>query len=315
MNRISRLPFRAEALRNATAAPVDGDLLQISPTWTRWAYWILVAAIAWGLLYAAFGTVYEYGSGPAVVWSRDRDYVTATVSGTVEAIDVMPGQRVETGHILVRFYAAREQAELDRLQREFELQLARTLRDPSDQTAHNALTGLRTQRDLASSRVAQLVVTAPHAGVIGDIRIHRGQLIEQGDVVLGLLGKDAGGTILAMLPAQHRPRLQPGMSLRFEVTGYRYAYQEMIITSVGAQIIGPSEVKRYLGQEIGDTVQVEGPVVLIEATSPSPTFVVDGEIFNFYHGMNGTAEARLRSESILVALIPGLRILFEKIHG
>ena len=118
-----------------------------------------------------------------------------------------------------------------------------------------------------------------------------------------------------MLPAQYRPQLRPGMSMRLEVTGYRYAYQEMTITSVGAEIIGPAEVKRYLGQELDDTFKVEGPVVIVEATPPSASFEVDRQSFNFYHGMNGTAEARVRTESIFLALFPGLRAIFEKPHG
>jgi membrane fusion protein (multidrug efflux system) len=117
-----------------------------------------------------------------------------------------------------------------------------------------------------------------------------------------------------MLPAQYRPQLRPGMSMRFEVTGYRYAYQEMAIRSVSAQIIGPDEVKRYLGQKIGDTVTVTGPVVLVEATPASPTFTVDGHTFDFYHGMSGVAEARVRTESILVALVPGLRVVLKRLR-
>jgi membrane fusion protein (multidrug efflux system) len=89
----------------------------------------------------------------------------------------------------------------------------------------------------------------------------------------------------------------------------------MTITSVSAQIIGPDELKRYLGQELQDTVKVDGPLVLVEATPPSPTFTVDGQTFEYYHGMNGTAEARVRSESILLSLIPGLRAVIARFRG
>jgi hypothetical protein len=119
---------------------------------------------------------------------------------------------------------------------------------------------------------------------------------------------------MAMLPAHYRPQLEPGMKMSFEMTGYRFAYQEMTITSVGAEIIGPTEVKRHVGQEIGDTFVVTGPVVLVEAMPSSATFGVGGQSFPYFHGMNGIAEARVRTERIVVTLIPGLRYLFEKLH-
>lgn len=307
--------FRASAVQNIEQGRQEGELLMLSPSWTRWTYWLLVALFLSALAFSIFGTLHEYASGPAVVWVTGRSDVTATVAGTVGSIEVQPGQRVEAGAVLARFYSAREEAELARLQREFDLQLVKSLRDPGDASAREALTALRTQRDLAQARLAQLSVVAPRAGVIGDVRIRPGQLLAAGDIVVTLLGDDVKHAIVAMLSAQYRPQLRPGMPLRFEVAGYRYAYQEMRIISVSSQIIGPAEVKRYLGQELTDTVTVEGPVVLVEAQPPAATFQVDGRTFSYYHGMNGTAEARVRSESILLALLPGLRALFENVHG
>lgn len=305
--------FRKEALRYAEGGQAHGDVLRLSPTWARWTYWLLVAAFAVGAGYSVFGRVYEYASGPAVVWTKGRIVITATVGGTVSSIEVQSGQRVGAGALLVRFYSAREAAELDRIRREFDLQLIKSLRDPSDQAARQALTALRTQKDLAAAHVEQLSVRATQAGVIGDIRIRPGQLLATGDVVLTVVGDQTESSVMAMLPAQYLPQLQPGMTLRLEMTGYRYAYQEMVITAVGAQVIGPSEVKRYLGQEIDDTMKVDGPVVLVEATPGAPTFTVDDRTFHFHHGMSGTAEARVRSESILVALIPSLRVLLHEV--
>jgi multidrug efflux pump subunit AcrA (membrane-fusion protein) len=306
--------FRAQALQHAASAGrTEGDVLRLSPSWTRWAYWILVTAFAMGLVFCVFGTMYEYATGPAVVWVTGRTELTSPVSSTVRSIEARPGQRVEVGAVLVRFHAAREEAELDRIRREFDLELVKTLRDPSDQEAKRTLTSLRAQIELAAARLEELSLRAPRAGVIGDVRIRPGQLIEAGDIVLSLIDEDPRCSIVAMLPAHYRPQLRPGMTLRFEVTGYRYAYQELVIESVAAQIIGPAEVKRYLGQEIADTVAVSGPVVLVEARLVSPTFRVDERSFEFFHGMNGVAEARVRKERLLVAMFPSLRVLLDRI--
>lgn len=302
--------FREDALRNRSERGAEGDVLRLSPSWTRWTYWLLVAALASALVYCSTGTFHDYAAGPAVVWISGRTHVTSTVPGTVASIEIKPGQKVEAGQVLVRFAASIEEAELARIDREFELQLAKRLVDPGDAATRAAFTSLRTQRDVAKARFEQLTVRAPKAGTIGDVRIRAGQLIAAGDAVLTLIGDDQQCSVLAMLPARYRPQLRSELSIRFEIEGYRYAYQEMAIKSVGDQIIGPSEVKRYLGQEIQDTVTVTGPVVLVEATPPSMTFTVDGEIFNFYHGMSGMAEARVRTEPIPFAIFPGLRVLF-----
>jgi multidrug efflux pump subunit AcrA (membrane-fusion protein) len=289
-------------------------VLRLTPAWTRWAYWLLVAALAAGIAYGVFGTVHEYASGPAVVWMRGRLEVNSRVSGTVATIEVRPGQTVAAGAVLARFHSAPETAELVRLQRELEQELVKTLRDPGDAVARQALTALVAQKDLAAARVDELVVRAPEAGVVGDVRIRAGQRISAGEVLVTLVSSETRLSILAMLPAHYRPQLRTGMSLRFEVGGYRYAYQEMVVESVSAQIIGPGEVKRYLGQEIADTVHVEGPVVLVEARPASPRFEVDQQTLDFYHGMNGTAEARVRSESLFVALVPSLRVVTDAVR-
>jgi len=306
--------YREDALR-AAAAPEDrADVLRLSPEWTRWAYWVLVGAFVSAVAYGVLGTVHEYATGPAVVWMRGRVEVNSRVDGTVASIDVRPGQSIEKGAVLCRFHSAPEEAELARLTRELDQLLVKTLRDPGDSAARQALTALRAERDLALARVDELVIRAPEQGVVGDVRIRSGQHISAGEVLVTLISPETRLSILAMLPAHYRPQLRAGMSLRFEVGGYRYAYQEMVVESVSAQIVGPGEVKRYLGQEIADTVQVTGPVVLVEAHPSEPRFRVDQQTLDFYHGMNGTAEARVRSESVFVALVPSLRVVADALR-
>jgi multidrug efflux pump subunit AcrA (membrane-fusion protein) len=304
--------FRAEALRYRAERTTDGELLDLSSDWTRWTYWLLAAAFAAGLIYCVTGALHEYATGPAVVWFSGRTQVTASVAGTVEEILVSPREAVEAGQVLVRFSSAVEAADLGRIDREFELVLAKSLGDPADQTTKATLTALRTERDVAAARLGQLSIRAPHAGVIGDVRIRAGQLMSAGDVVVTLVSPDQRGSVLVVMPAQYRPQLAAGLTMRFEVRGYRYAYQELAVSAVGTQIIGPNEVKRYLGQEIQDTITIEGPVVLIEAKLASSTFMVDGETFHFFHGMSGTGEVRVRTESVLFSLVPGLRVMFER---
>jgi membrane fusion protein (multidrug efflux system) len=79
--------------------------------------------------------------------------------------------------------------------------------------------------------------------------------------------------------------------------------------------VGPAEVRRFLGQDLADTVQITGPVVLVQAPLPATTFISSGRTYHYYDGMPGTAEARVRTESILVTLVPGLKYFFENSGG
>lgn len=304
--------FRKEALEYHQGSPdAAGSVLRLSPAWLRWSYWLLVVVALGAAVFATVGTVHEYAEGPAVIRVQGRTDLTAKTSGTVASVEVAPGQRVAPGMVLVRFYTAEEAGELERISRELELQLIKTLRDPSDKVARQAQTSLLAQRERAESRLEERLIRAPHAGVASDIRIRAGQALSPGDTILSLIGEQTRFTLVAMLPGRYRPMLRPGMPLRLELAGFKYEYQNLAIDSVGNEVVGPAEVKRFLGQELADTVAVHEPVILVQARLPQSSFTADGKTFSYYDGMQGTADARVRAESVLVTLVPGLKALFD----
>ena len=302
--------FRREALEHHAAPPREGDPLRLSPAWTRWTFWLLVGSCVTALAYGIAGQVSEYATGPAVVRIEGKTDVTAQAAGVVASVHVQPGQRVAAGELLVSFAVATEEAELERLRRELEAQLVKVLRDPRDEAARSALISLRAAKELAEARVAQRLVRAPVGGVVSDVRIHPGRQLLPGEAILSLVGEDARFSVIAMLPGHHRPMLRPGMPLRLELAGYRYAYQDVKIEDVGDEVVGPNEVRRFLGAEIADTVSVGGPVILVKATLSGRTFRVEDKIYNYFDGMHGLAEARVRSESVLVTFVPALKVIF-----
>ena len=301
--------FRREAVEHHAAPPREGEPLRLSPAWTRWTFWLLAAACVIALIYGVVGEVSEYATGPAVVRIDGKTDVTAQAAGVVAAVHVHPGQRVGAGELLISFAVAAEEAELDRLARELDAQLVKVLRDPRDEAARASLTSLRAAKELAEARVAQRLVRAPASGVVSDVRIHPGRQLLPGEAILSLVGDDARFSVIAMLPGQYRPMLRPGMPLRLELAGYRYAYQDVAIDKVGDEVVGPSEVRRFLGAEIADTVAVGGPVVLVEATLTGRTFRVEDQVYNYFDGMHGVAEARVRTESVIVTFVPALKVL------
>lgn len=310
--------FREEAVEyHQVGFRSEGDVLRVDPGWMRWTYRLLVAALVGGLLFCALARIREYASGPAVVRLAGRSDLTATSDGTVSQIAVAPGQRVAAGQMLVRFYGAREAAELARIDRELELQLVNRLRDPSDAGAEQALISLRAQRELARSNLAEREVRAPAAGMVSDLRVRVGQRILPGQTLLSLArgpgrpGDPSKPLVVALLPGEFRPLLKPGMPLRLELQGYRYAFQHVIVDSVGDEVVGPAEAQRSLGEQVADAVQITGPVVRVEAHLTSDTFEAEGRVRRYHDGMWGKAEVRVRSEPVLVALVPALKAVFE----
>ena len=303
--------FRKEALEALEEGGELGAPLQLTAGWLAATYWVVLILVAVALTYGVLGTVSEYARGPAVVRVDGRTDLTAIANGTVQSIDVRPGQHVVRNQIVVRFHAARELADLDRLHHEFELQLIKLLRDPDDRTSREALTSLRAQCELAESRVAERTLRAPIDGMVSDIRIRPGQMLTAGELVLSLLGEGARFSLVAFLPGQYRPRLRKAMTLRVELSGFPYSYQEISVDSIAEEVVGPAEAQRFLGQNISDSVPLTGPVVLVTANLPARTFLFEGEHFTYFDGLPGTAEARMREQSIIVTLVPGLRYLWS----
>ena len=105
------------------------------------------------------------------------------------------------------------------------------------------------------------------------------------------------------------------MPLRLELRGYPHSYQRLKVDAVSEEVFGPSEARRVLGPEIADALTVSGPVALVEASLPGPTFESQGRSYAYHDGIPGRAEIRVRSEPILLSLIPALRAVTERIRG
>jgi len=303
--------FRQQAVEHYAGQHHEGQLLRLSPSWTRWTFWLLVALFVAACLYGALGRVHEYATGPAVVRVEGRVDLTAKVPGTVATVAVQPGQRVAVGQPLVQFCDDAENAELERVRKEFDLQLLKVLRDPADQVARQALSTLRAQRDLAGTHLEQRLVRAPRAGVVSDVRIRPGQHLSVGELILTVVPDEARLSLVAILPGGYRPQLHPGMPLRFELVGYRYEYRELAIDAIGDQVVGPNEATRFLGAEIADSVSLAGPVVLVRAHLPARSFASEGRSLDYYDGLPAQAQARVRSEPVAVMLIPALKRLWH----
>jgi multidrug resistance efflux pump len=301
--------FRREALDAYAAHQTRGDVIRVSPTWVRLSYPLVLVLLLAAVVYVFVGTVHQYSTGPAVVRVSGRTDVTAKLAGAIVRIEVAPGDLVSKGQLLARYYDVEEAATFERSRREFEAQLRKRMLAPEDTGVGQLVRGLRERVDAAEAALRERQIRAPRAGTVSDLRIRPGQHVVPGDTVLSLITGAPHLSVVAFLPGADRPQLSPGRPLRLVLNNYRHAYQELVIDQVDKQVIGPTEARRYLGPQLADALPIAGPVVVVRARLPSPTFTADGNIYYYYDGMPATSEVRIRRERIIDMLVPGLEEL------
>ena len=303
------LLFRKEALDFHLSDSDQGSLLRITPSWANWTYWLLSAIVGSGFIYLILGSAPVYESGPAVLQIGGTVPLASPVEGTIESVEVLPGQQVSADQVLVRFRAEREKAQLERYEGEYELQLLARLRDLSNESAEMELRRLRPELERARAAVAHTVLRAPGDGAVQEVRVKQGDFLSFGDHLLSVVPIEAEYTAIAFLPGHALPQLAAGMPIRLRVMGYAYAYVMTAVESVGRQVIGPGEARRYLGSELEDAVELTGPVVVVRCRLPGGRFEAQGQEYRLYDGMRAEAAIEVRRERLLYRLIPGLRAL------
>jgi CheY-like chemotaxis protein len=299
--------FRAEAFEaSINSDHGSGEVLRVSPRWISGSYWVLATFLVCASLFGVFFRVSEVASGSAVIMAEDQTTLTASALGTVDKVYVKPGQPVAKNQKLVDLNAAAEEAELARVSKEFKIQLVRSLREPNDKESRDALVGLRTQRTKALSDLRARTLVAPRAGTVSDVRVRRGQPVEPGAALVSFVNEDSRYFVVLMVDGKHRPLLRPGMPLKLELAGYRYAYQTAFVDSISEEILGPEEADNYLGMSLGNVVTSEKPVTILRAFLKGPTFESRGQTLRVHPGMLGTAEVALRSKRLIFFVFPGL---------
>lgn len=304
--------FRREAIEAQRVRVSHGEALTLDPAANAWGFAMLCVGIAFMVFFAWAGRINEYATGPAFVQLEGGTSITATLPGLVNHVAVKPGDRVHAGDELIRFHSADELSEMQAATREFDDQLAKLLLRPDDPASREALVTLRARRELAEQRLTQRTLRAAADGVVADVRVREGQVVEQGVRLIDLQSVASNATITALLPGRYRPMLHAGDKLRFHVDGFQHITQEVEIDTVGEQIVGPNEARRFVGRDLSDALAVDGPVVLVQASLPSSSFEMDGQRYGFASGMFGKAEAVVRNEVIALAFVPSLKAWVER---
>jgi multidrug efflux pump subunit AcrA (membrane-fusion protein) len=299
--------FRAAALDAHRRGDRPGRPLEAVSRWTRLAELVIVAVIVAGTIFAATVRVGEYAEGVAVVRREGRVLVTSAVAGTVQRIEVEPGRRVAAGAVLVRLDDSGERAEYERAKQGYERRLVELLRNPGDPAKRERLAGFDAALQLAEAKLRERTIVAPEAGVVSDVRVRPGQPVMLGDAVISLEQDTARTVVVGLFPGHYRPLLSGAdVRLYLELEGFPGSRQAVAIRSVADEVVGPAEAMRYLGRDRQGTLELSGPVVLVETELPSDLFTADDVEYRVFDGMQGTLEAKLRSATLLETFIETL---------
>lgn len=303
--RSERPPFRTAALEyHRRPSEDEGRPLRVTPFWLDRVYRLLMASGIAACALVAMVPAGEYASGPAVVRLAARSEVTAETTGIVGEILVAPGERVGAGQILARLEGSRQQAELDKLRRQFELLLVDRLREPRV-GSRPGLGAAHEEMRLAERSLQRLELRAPHAGVVGDVLLREGKAVEPGQLAFTVLSTSTRGepTVIALLPGRYRPLLQVGMPMQIRWSGHRGARQELTIEHVSAGVVGPSEVRTIVGPLATGFGETAG-FALVQARLPATQFEASGRLYEVSDGLPGIAEVPVRRRRLGSLLLP-----------
>lgn len=299
--------YRPEALANHRRRGQDGTLTELSPHWVRATYYVLIAAIVSALGFATCVHVPAYSSGRGVV-VFDGTRVTAPMAGTVEAVYVQGGQTVEPGDPLVKLASDTENAALRQATTELDTTIQQYLFDRTDEAVRKQMASAVGTVARAQDAVDQRTVLAKTAGTISDVRIRAGIGIELGAPILSVLAPGTQPEVWAYLPGSDRPRFRVGMPLQVELEGYQKTRETATIYEIGRDVVGGGEVKRTLGAELADSLQLStgASYVVVKSRLATRTFRAKGREFRFFPGMPAKTDVKIEDKRFIATLLPSL---------
>ena len=301
--------FRREALEAHDALGDQGQVVRVSPNWVPRAHWVLSALLLALLMFLCVGRISQYSSGPAVIRTDNRTDVVSKIAGTVAMVQVSAGDAVEPGQVVARLYDQHESNSLSDLEEQWETQLRHYLLEPGSDSVRQILASLRAQRRTAADQLEERLIRAPRAGIVGEVHTRSGAPLAPGELVASIVDKKARFGVVAFMPASDAPQIKVGMPLRVEVVGYPHSYLDLTVARFSQEATGAAAARRYLGSQLADAIAPYSTTVVVEADLSSDHFVVDGDAYPFLEGTPLHAEARLRAEPIVLALLPWLRSL------
>ncbi len=298
--------YRGEALEAHRTKGNEGSLVQLSPSWVKRAYPLLIGAALIALVFSVFITVPTYSTGSGFIQITGAQ-VSAQQGGTVDVVLVAPGQAVLAGTAIVRLSAQAEMDELAAARTEHNGTLQQMLFDATDEQLKKQLHASHNRLTLAEARVNAKTVRATKDGTVSDIRVRAGQPLQPGEPIATIVQPGAEPEVYAFLPSKDRPSLRTGQPLQVDLIGYTKSRELATITSIGTEAFGGNEAAKVLGQTLADALKLPpGSYVLVKGRLPRRTFKHKHDTLNFHHGMLTKTEVKLSEKPFLVTLLPAI---------
>lgn len=265
--------FRNEAIDYyAGASQVEGRLPTVAPTWLRHAHWWMLALAVFGVLYLGVAQVNESAEGPAFIQAAIKFNVVAVADQMVRSVDVSVGDQLRAGDRLFSLYPR----------------------------AQGTLLG-----------APMLDVSAPAEGVVTQVLVRVGQVVHVGDPMASIVDERQGYEVVALLPGFYAPLLRPDQRIALRVDGYPNSHAEARIERVSREVASAQDAAQHVGGQVSGAA-TGGPVVVVRAKLSRAGFEADGQRFAFRDGMKGVGRVVVRSESMLLAAIPGLERVWRR---
>ncbi|MGE5181908.1 MAG: HlyD family efflux transporter periplasmic adaptor subunit [Acidobacteriota bacterium] len=303
--------YRPEALESHRTRGQEGVLADLSPGWVKRAYPMLIITIAAALALGMVLHVNTWSTGSGIIVFDGKE-ITAPQSGTVDVVAVHAGEQVHEGELLVKLRSEDVEAQLRQTSTELEKQIQEHLFDPTDENVSKQLAIAAAAAKRAQANVDQRSVRASEDGVVSDIRVRLGQLLQPGEHILTLVEPGTLPEVWAFLPGKDRPRLHEGQDLQVDLIGFTKKRELARITHVSNEVIGAAAARKFVGPEYADSLKLEdGAYVLVKARLPRDSFMSKGQKLYVHHGMPVKSEVRVERKRFITTLLPALEKYVE----
>ena len=301
--------YRGEALEAHRTRGQEGTLVNLSPTWVKRAYPLLLVTMLVAIVFAVFVKVPTYSTGTAVIVFEGSTSVTATAGGTVDKVFVKENEAVKQGDPLLRLNSPEETSQLAASETEWRDTQIQFLFDQTDPQISKALASAATARDHALARVEARTVRAPRDGVVTNLHVKEGLAVQLGGYVMQITDENSEIEVLAFLPGRDGPRIRGKMGLQLELDGYTKARAIASINHVQPDAVSGTEAAKLGGDMLAESIAKElqaGTWITVRARLPTRTFKTEHNTYHYHHGMHAKVEVKIQSKPFLVTLLPAL---------
>ncbi len=294
--------FREQALAALRAPAQPGAPLSVGRSPGLAVVLAVVTLIVTVVGAAAIVSSPEYVAGRAVIQFDGVRFARTPRAGAIDQVLVQPGQWVAKGDPIARMDATTAERAEQRARLEYDDAVRAMLRAPGSVGARTEV-GQRAQT-LQRAQAERLAaeIRAPASGRVQAVRVRPGQTATASQVVCTIAGEAGTAQVLAFVPGNARPTLDPGATLRLTLDEHPRTTVELSVQSISNGLLSPEDVAQLGAAHVGaDT----GVSVAVRASIPATLDDGHDGTLQVFDGMTASVEILVRERSLLERLLSG----------